>query len=389
MASVRSGMDYIYDRLKVAGPITVADYMKECLISPLTGYYMQKDVFGAKGDYTTSPEISQIFGELLAVWVLADWMVNNEDKPFQLVELGPGRGTLSKDILRVFGQFKQTHQKVSLHLIEMSPAMSRLQEETLTGNKSTSAPSAELISPYKSCTLASGVEVHWYLSVKDVPKGLSYFIAHEFFDALPVHQFMKTPQGWREVMVDRDLTAAEGEEVGKALRFVLAPGPTLASSNFSHLLPEGAEQGELCLEGMSLVTELAERVRDHGGGALIADYGETEIKKHTLRSFKQHQAHDVLKEPGTADLTADVNYGVIQKVVSAVGVGCHGPMNQNKFLHKMGIRRRLEVLLQKATPTQAKDLLSGYEMLTHPEQMGTRYKFLALTPSSQHIPTPF
>lgn len=93
----------------------------------------------------------------------------------------------------------------------------------------------------------------------------------------------KTPQGWREVMVDRDLTAAEGEEVGKALRFVLAPGPTLASSNFSHLLPEGAEQGELCLEGMSLVTELAERVRDHGGGALIADYGETEIKKHTLR----------------------------------------------------------------------------------------------------------
>ena len=130
---------------------------------------------------------------------------------------------------------------------------------------------------------------------------LSYFIAHEFFDALPVHQFMvccptpslcippvfislqKTPQGWREVMIDRDLTAAEGGEVGKALRFVLAPGPTLASSNFSHLLPEGAEQGELCLEGMSLVTELAERVRDHGGGALIADYGEMEVKKHTLR----------------------------------------------------------------------------------------------------------
>lgn len=381
-------MDYIYDRLKVAGPVTVADYMKECLISPLTGYYMQKDVFGAKGDYTTSPEISQIFGELLAVWVLADWMVNNEDKPFQLVELGPGRGTLAKDILRVFGQFKQTHQKVSLHLVEMSRPMSKLQEETLTGNVSTSTPFAELTSPYKSCTLPSGVDVHWYLSVKDVPKGLSYFIAHEFFDALPIHQFMKTVQGWREVMVDRDVTVEEGKGE-KALRFVLAPGPTLTSSMFAHLLPEGAEEAELCLEAMSLVTELAERIRDCGGGALIVDYGDVEIKKHTLRSFKQHQPHDVLKDPGTADLTADVNYGILQKVVSTLGVGCHGPINQNKFLHKMGIRRRLEVLLQKATQDQAKDLLSGYEMLTHPEKMGNRYKFMALSPLSQHIPTPF
>jgi NADH dehydrogenase [ubiquinone] 1 alpha subcomplex assembly factor 7 len=167
--------------------------MKECLLHPTTGYYMKKDVFGAKGDFTTSPEISQVFGELLAVWVLADWMAGGEPHPCQLIELGPGRGTLLKDMVRVFGQFSRILESLSVHLVEASPALSRVQEATLTGvNKEQTSSDKKAIfveSPYKTCTLDSGVSVSWYQRLEDVPTGHSYIIAHEFFDALPIHQF--------------------------------------------------------------------------------------------------------------------------------------------------------------------------------------------------------
>jgi NADH dehydrogenase [ubiquinone] 1 alpha subcomplex assembly factor 7 len=167
-----SAMETLYNRIKLTGPITVASYTKECLLHPTTGYYMQKDVFGARGDFTTSPEISQVFGELVGVWVLADWMVGGEPREWSLVELGPGRGTLTKDILRAFGQFRRVLDSLSVHLVEASPTMSHLQEKTLTGEEREVVETGLLFeeSPYKTCTLESGVPVHWYQRLEDVPR---------------------------------------------------------------------------------------------------------------------------------------------------------------------------------------------------------------------------
>jgi len=131
----------------------------------------------------------------------------------------------------------------------------------------------------------------------------------------------------------------------KLLRFLLAPGPTPASEGYAALLPPSAEggQGEVCPEGLVIVRELAARVRAYGGAALIADYGDVAIRRHTLRGFKQHRLHDVLVDPGTADLTADVDFGAFKRAVSSEGAGCLGPITQNEFLHKMGIRQRIDV----------------------------------------------
>ncbi|CAI8052226.1 Protein arginine methyltransferase NDUFAF7, mitochondrial [Geodia barretti] len=395
-----SVMETLYNRIKLTGPIQVASYMKECLLHPTTGYYMQKDVFGARGDFTTSPEISQVFGELVGVWVLADWMVGGEPREWSLVELGPGRGTLTKDILRVFGQFRRVLDSLSVHLVEASPTMSHLQEKTLTGEEREVVETGQRAlfeeSPYKTCTLESGVPVHWYQRLEDVPLSHSYIIAHEFFDALPVHQFQGTEEGWREVLVDID-----PEKSDMSLRFVVAPGPTPASAAFSSLLPsrpsasgeegEGGRvrQAEVCPEGLLVAKEIGRRVVEHGGAALVVDYGSETATNHTLRGFRSHQLHDVLTDPSSADLTADVDFGALSRASQGEGAGYAGPITQNEFLHKMGIRQRMQVLLDKANLSEAEQLLSGYEMLTSPEKMGERFKFLTITSSPSHIPTPF
>ncbi|XP_064402936.1 protein arginine methyltransferase NDUFAF7, mitochondrial-like [Halichondria panicea] len=382
----------LYEKLKFSGPISVANYMQYGLTHPSHGYYMKRDVFGSHGDFITSPEISQVFGELLAVWMLADWKGAGEPGNCQLVELGPGRGTLIKDMLRVFSheRLKSILNGLTIHLVEASLALSSIQQQTLTESPASTPPpnDAPPSNPYQSCRLEAhgGVEVHWYKKLEDVPRGFSYFFAHEFLDALPIHQFQKTPSGWREVLVDID-PSSEGR-----LRFVVAPGPTVASTAYASLLPptHECEWCEVCPEGLVTVKEMAQRIREVGGGAaLIADYGEDGTKKNTLRGFKNHQLHDALESPGSADLTADVDFAAVRRAALSEEVGCHGPITQNEFLHKLGIRQRLEVLMRGANPSQARDIVSSYEMLTSPEKMGHRFKFMSLTAHPQLVPVPF
>ncbi|XP_045917535.1 protein arginine methyltransferase NDUFAF7, mitochondrial isoform X3 [Micropterus dolomieu] len=272
-----SMLRHLTSKIKATGPIPVAEYMREVLTNPVTGYYVRNNMLGPDGDFITSPEISQIFGELLGVWIISEWMGAGGPKQLQLVELGPGKGSLAADVLRVLSQLRSVlgEASVSLHLVEVSPALSRLQAQNLTGNRSQEAD-AEDEPVYRRGETAAGLPVSWYRRLDDVPTGFSIFLAHEFFDALPIHKFQRTQKGWREVMVDID------PEKGDQLRFVVAPSPTLASSTLVQA-GERRDHVEVCAEGGVVVQQLARRIVEDGGAALIADYGHDGTKTDTFR----------------------------------------------------------------------------------------------------------
>ncbi|KAM9779228.1 protein arginine methyltransferase NDUFAF7, mitochondrial [Syngnathus typhle] len=369
-ASGSTMLRHLTSKIKSTGPISVAEYMREALTNPVMGYYVKKNMLGADGDFITSPEISQIFGELLGVWVVSEWIAAGRPKQLQLVELGPGKGSLASDVLRVFAQLQPvlSTASVSLHLVEVSPVLSRLQAQTLVGTVDDKAREGRPV--YRHGRTAAGLPVSWYRRLEDVPPGFSVFLAHEFFDALPIHKFQRTERGWREVMVDVD-----PERQGR-LRFVLAPSPTMASNTLVQA-DESRNHVEVCAEGGVIIQQLARRVSEHGGAALIADYGHDGTKTDTFRGFKGHSLHHVLASPGCADLTADVDFSYVRRVAGK-GVACLGPLSQKNFLKNMGIDVRMEVLLKNSDQSTREQLLSSYEALTDGAKMGERFLFFGL-----------
>uniref|UniRef100_A0A8C8IW17 Protein arginine methyltransferase NDUFAF7 n=1 Tax=Oncorhynchus tshawytscha TaxID=74940 RepID=A0A8C8IW17_ONCTS len=374
-----SMLRHLTSKIKATGPISVAEYMREVLTNPVMGYYVQNDMLGPDGDFITSPEISQIFGELLGIWCLSEWMGAGKPSRFQLVEFGPGRGSLANDILRVFSQLRGAlgGAAVSVHLVEVSPKLSQVQAQCLTGDQSqVSASEDEPV--YRHGTTTTGLPISWYRNLDDVPRGFSIYLAHEFFDALPIHKFQGTEKGWREVMVDID-----PDEPGK-LRLVIVPAPTLASTQLIQA-DEKRRHVEVCPEGGVIVQRLANRITEDGGAALIADYGHDGTKMDTFRGFKGHKLHDVLASPGSADLTADVDYSYLRRMAGAT-VACMGPVSQKDFLKNMGIDTRLQVLLRNcADPSTRAQLIQGYDMLTNPLKMGERFQFFTML---NHTPLP-
>eukprot|EP00118_Oscarella_pearsei_P008276 m.41836 g.41836 ORF g.41836 m.41836 type:complete len:389 (+) comp33272_c0_seq1:3-1169(+) len=354
----------LYKMIQARGPISVADYMRIVLTSSSSGYYMNRDVFGAKGDFTTSPEISQLFGEMLGIWCVHLWQQNDEPSEFRLVELGPGRGTLASDISHLSAQFPKFKNALKIDFVEISPKMKEMQQKLLK---------------------KSDIPFRWFESLDLVPRESSFnvFIAHEFFDALPVYQFIKTPNGFREIFVDIE------PDKESALRMVKAPAPTPALQFLEgRKIPSAVEAVEICPSAALIIQEICSRLSSNSGTAVIFDYGEDRPSGLTLRGFKNHSLHDVLSEPGSADLTADVDFSYIRESVGG-SAQCFGPITQADFLTKMGIGVRLEKLLQGATPDQAKDLISGHKMLVDDKKMGRRFKAMALLPQGMDCPYPF
>ncbi|XP_069697808.1 protein arginine methyltransferase NDUFAF7, mitochondrial isoform X2 [Periplaneta americana] len=322
-------------KIKAVGPITVAEYMKEVLTNPLSGYYMHRDMIGETGDFITSPELGQLFGEMVAIWCFSEWQKMGSPIPLQLVEMGPGRGSLAQDVLRVFERFG-VHNEVSLHLVEVSPHLSQIQAKALCVKIYTQPTSNQQY--YQMGITATNIPVFWYKSIQDVPRQFSCFLAHEFFDALPIHKFQRTEAGWREVLIDID-PAADTEK----FRFVISRAPTPASKLFIKA-DETRDHVEVCVESGAILEHLAMRMEEDGGFALFADYGHDGTKTDTFRAFRDHQLHDPLVEPGSADLTADVDFSYF-RACTEDKLLTFGPVTQRNFLKQMGIDVRLEELL--------------------------------------------
>jgi len=364
-------------RIKLMGPLTVADYMREVLVNPKLGYYMTGEVLGEKGDFVTSPEISQMFGECLGIWVLSEWQKMGQPSPMQLVELGPGKGTLMSDILRTIGKLSpDSLSNISVHLVELSPSMKLQQELALEvdqKNKQELALGTEQTSDTN--TSKYGPSVHWYESLLDVPQGFSFFLAHEFFDALPVHKLQRTPDGWREILID-----INPDSETPSLRYVLSRHATPACS---YVQPdEMRHHVEVCPSVGVLARDLGVRIQRQGGAALVADYGHVGQLEDTLRAFRKHRQVDPLELPGSADLTADVDFKYMESHITD-GVEWWGPVEQGNFLHSLGIKMRCQQLVRSTKDEKmSQEIISGYDTLTNTEKMGSRFKFAAIFPKT-------
>ncbi len=354
-------------RIERQGPITVADYMAAALGHPKYGYYMGKDPFGVRGDFITGPEISQMFGELIGLWCVICWRQMERPKVVNLVELGPGRGTLMGDALRAARAAPDFIDAMRLHLVETSPALRKRQGENLGDY----AP-------------------RWHARLDSVPDGRMILIANEFFDALPVQQFERTGKGWVERLVHFDAVSGE-------FRFTLATGaadieaplPARLFNAPSQTVPIGAI-GEVSPEGRALAAEIGGRLARSGGVALIVDYGHARSAPgETLQAVKGHQYHDVLADPGAADLTAHVDFEALAAAGAQAGARTYGPVSQGAFLGSLGIDARTETLLESASTAQVKDIRSGLKRLVASSEMGVLFKVLCLAQTGQPAPPGF
>ncbi len=350
-------------RIAGTGPIPVSEFMAEALGHPEHGYYVTRDPLGVAGDFITAPEVSQMFGELIGLWCAEVWRTGLAPAPAALVELGPGRGTLMADALRAARMLPGFENALTVHLVETSPVLEAMQRRALDGHA-----------------------VRWHRSLAAVPDGPLLLIANEFFDALPVRQFELTTDGWRERTVALDAA-------GEGFRFALAREDPAVDSAIPQEIRDVAQPGDIaetCPAGLALAEDIGRRIARHGGAALIVDYGHVaSAPGETLQAVRAHERCSPLDAPGTADLTAHVDFAALRRAATRAGASVYGPVTQGLFLSRLGIAERAGRLRRSATPDQARDIEAACHRLIAAGEMGTLFKALAITPPAMPAPPGF
>jgi len=376
------------------GPISVAEFM----MLANNAYYAARDPFGAGGDFITAPEISQTFGEMLGLWCVQIWHDQGKPKRKRLVELGPGRGTLMADVLRAARVMPGFLDDLEVVLVEASPVLRKIQGETLSAFARAAPPHPALSpaggegktweppSPPRSGGEGRGegvVPFRWVNQFDSTLMDRPFFLlANEFFDALPIRQFVKTARGWCERMVTLDANCT--------LAFALSPVPapeTLIPPDRRDA-PDGSIY-EVSGAAISLAVDIAHAIAHNGGGALIVDYGYDEPGfGETLQAVSEHAFATILDAPGESDLSAHVDFLALAAAAKVAGASVFGPTTQGAFLQNLGIVRRTEQLIASRKPADL-SLWTDVDRLIAPEQMGTLFKALAILPTSASIPAGF
>jgi SAM-dependent MidA family methyltransferase len=336
-----------------SGPMPVWRYMELCLTHPEHGYYVSRDPLGREGDFTTAPEVSQMFGELLGLWAASVWKAMGSPPLLRLIELGPGRGTMMADALRALRVLPPLYQALSVHLVEINPVLRGKQRSMLSGISN----------------------IAWHDSIDDVPDGPAIILANEYFDVLPVHQAVRGETGWHErvVEIDDNGELAFGVAAEPMPRFeVLLPPPLRAAA------PGAVFEWRPDAE----IMKIASRVRDQDGAALIIDYGHLRSDAgDTFQAIARHSFADPLKNPGQADVTAHVDFQALVRAAEDIGVAVHGPVPQGEFLTRLGIETRALTLMAKASHEVSEDISSALKRLIGGGRggMGELFKVLAIS----------
>ena len=358
-------LDHLTRRIRAEGPVSVAEFMADALYHPDHGYYMTRDPFGRDGDFTTAPEISQMFGELIGAWCTERWKAIGQPDTVHLIELGPGRGSLMVDALRAADVEPEFRSALLIHLVEISPVLREVQRATLAGGAV----------PVDS--------ICWHIGLETLPEGPLLVIANEFFDALPIQQFERTDAGWCERLVTID---------NGGFQFSLSSPLPSREIFFPCGILETAVCGaivEVRSVAIAAATQIAARLTRNGGSALFIDYGHrSSAVGDTLQSLRGHAINDALCDPGMADLTAQVDFGAIERSVRSQ-VDVHGPVTQGLFLKRLGIEVRAAALVRNASDTTASEIVSACRRLVDNKQMGGLFKVMALTSHNQSTPPGF
>jgi SAM-dependent MidA family methyltransferase len=342
-------------RIAAEGPMPLSEYMALCLMHPEHGYYATRDPLGAAGDFTTAPEISQMFGEMIGLTLAQAWMDQGAPERFTLAELGPGRGTLMADILRATRAVPGFHAAAKVHLVETSATLRDVQAETLAHHG-----------------------VTWHNGVEDLPDAPLFMVANEFFDALPVRQ-MERAEGemWRERCV--------GVQKG-ALTLGLSEASPLPA--LAHRL-EDTRPGDLVEfspPAQAVAATLGTKIKARGGAAIVIDYGDWRSLGDTFQALQAHQSVEPLETPGRADLTAHVDFEAL-----AMAAPCaHSRLTpQGVFLERLGITERAQALAKGLSGEALTQHIAAHRRLTHPQEMGTLFKAMALYPEGATPPPGF
>jgi len=349
----------LHARIAENGPLTVEAFMQACLSDAASGAYTSRQPIGGAGDFITAPEISQMFGELIGLWAVTVWQSMVAPRAVTVAELGPGRGTSMADALRAWRAVPTFLDAVSVALVETSPVM---------------------VAAQRSALREARVPVSWYATLDELPDGPLIVLANEFIDVLPIRQFIYRDGTWRERMVASDRSGG----------FCFTEGDRLGLGDQAGDLPDSAPDSSI-LEtrpaARTLLHELARRASVAPLAVLIIDYGHDKAGfGDTLQAVRSHRFAATLADPGSADLSAHVDFADLKRQASALGLKPYGPVPQGEFLLKLGLGERRDRLLQGATPAQAEAIASGASRLVDPKQMGILFKALVLT--GTHLPPP-
>jgi NADH dehydrogenase [ubiquinone] 1 alpha subcomplex assembly factor 7 len=338
-------------RIAERGFITVAEYMELVL----GAYYADRDPLGRGGDFITAPEVSQMFGEMIGLWCVDLWSRMGKPDPMLLVELGPGRGTLMADALRAAKRAPDFLKAAEIHLVEVN---------------------AKLITAQKA--VLAGFAPAWHRTFDSLPSGPMILIANEFWDALPIHQFVMTEQGWRErTVVLRDgklaFDHADVADAGDLIR------P-------AHRSATPGQIAEVSPAGQRLAAAMARRLARHAGAALIIDYGPMQSGLgDSLQALKGHRHHDPLLEPGAADLTSHVDFAALADAARTAGAAVFGPTTQGAFLQALGIKVRADALKANQDAATRAEIDAGLQRLIGDGGMGSLFKVMAIaSPNAPH-----
>ena len=337
--------EWLNRTIESTGPVPIAAFMAQANAH----YYATRDPLGvakegeAGGDFVTAPEVSQMFGEMIGLWCADLAMRAEAGKDFAYVELGPGRGTLAADALRSMARFGLAPR---VHLVETSPVLKRAQAARVP-------------------------DARFHETIETLPDDRPLVvIANEFFDALPIEQYISTTAGWRERVV--------GRHKG---RLIAMPGNAPADD----AVPEDLRRQppgmivEQCPHAAAIADDLAARIAVQGGALLVIDYGYLGPKVgDTLQSVRRHRIADPFDDPGEQDLTAHVDFAALAKPVRERGLRVDGPIEQGKFLHTLGLGHRAEAL-RCQNPARDTEIITQYHRLTDPYEMGSLFKAMAMT----------
>ena len=331
----------------------LADYMRLALTHPQYGYYIARDPIGAAGDFITAPEISQMFGELIGLWMAAVWQQMGSPENVRVIELGPGHGTLMIDAFRAAKLVKDFQAAVVLHLVEISPKLKEQQQRMLE---------------------ALEMPMLWHNTLSDVPSGPNILVANEFIDALPVHQAIKQADGWHERIVE---IAPDGS---LAMGAANDPLPHFETS-LPRQLRASAPGSIYEWRPDAIALEIGRRVRSDGA-ALIIDYGHAQHGLgDTLQAVAGHSFSEPLRAPGHSDLTAHVDFMALAESAEIIGARIHGPVSQRDFLRRLGLEKRAATLKARAPRDKGNEIDQALSRLTAvgPGGMGELFKVLAIT----------
>ncbi|MGB0935364.1 MAG: class I SAM-dependent methyltransferase [Alphaproteobacteria bacterium] len=333
--------DILIEQIQREGPISVEQYMRQCLYHPEYGYYKARNPLGAAGDFTTAPEISQMFGEMISIWLQDLWGRAGAPDSFSLIEIGPGQGTLMHDILRVAS--KDFMAAADIHLVDVNPVLIAAQREKL-----------------------SHYNITWHEDVKSALQDKTTFVVcNELFDALPIQQYINQNGAWTERLIE-------------------------VQNNQLCFQSDASEIREECADAIQLMQSLSDHLAEHSGAGLFIDYGYCANETgDTFQALKDHRFQDVLQDPGNCDLTAHVNFGALKKQAKTSGCVEFGLTTQRNFLIELGIETRADMLSMKANSAQASDIKSALKRLINVSEMGELFKVLAVTSPDLPIPSGF